>query len=67
MANEIVIKVKLDQDGSFKLVEQQAQKAAKATDNLGKSRNRYNKGEKGVAGATANSTKAFTPPAARQV
>jgi len=60
VANEIVIKVKLDQDGSFKLVEQQAKKAAKATDDLGKSRNRYNKGEKGVAGATANGTKAFS-------
>lgn len=59
-SNEILIKVKLDQDGSFKLVEQQAKKAAKATDNLGKARNRYNKGEKGVIGATANGTKAFS-------
>ena len=60
MANEIVIKVRLDEDGSLKQVEQSAKKAAKATDDLGKSRNRYNKGEKGVIGATANGTKAFS-------
>jgi len=59
-ANEIVIKVKLDDNGSFKLVEKEAKKAAKATDDLGKSRNRYNKGEKGVIGATSNGTKAFS-------
>jgi len=60
VANEIVIKVRLDEDGSLKQVEQSAKKAAKATDDLGKSRNRYNKGEKGVIGATANGTKAFS-------
>ena len=60
MANEIVIKVRLDEDGSLKQVEQSAKKAAKATDDLGKSLNRYNKGEKGVIGATANGTKAFS-------
>lgn len=58
--NEINIKVKISDDGSLSLVSQKAEQAAKSTENLTNSRNRYQKGEKGVAGATSNSTKAFS-------
>ena len=58
--NEINIKVKISDDGSLSLVSQKAEQAAKSTENLTSSRNRYQKGEKGVAGATSNSTKAFS-------
>lgn len=58
--NEINIKVKVSDDGSLTLVSQKAEQAAKSTENLTTSRNRYSKGEKGVAGATSNSTKAFS-------
>ena len=58
--NEINIKVKISDDGSLSLVSQKAEQAAKSTERLTKSRSSYNKGEKGVAGATSNSTKAFS-------
>ena len=58
--NEINIKVKISDDGSLSLVSQKAEQAAKSTEKLTNSRNRYSKGEKGVAGATSNSTKAFS-------
>lgn len=58
--NEINIKVKISDDGSLSLVSQKAEQAAKSTEKLTNSRNRYSKGEKGVAGATANGTKAFS-------
>jgi len=58
--NEINIKVKISDDGSLSLVSQKAEQAAKSTEKLADSRNRYSKGEKGVAGATSNSTKAFS-------
>ena len=58
--NEINIKVKISDDGSLSLVSQEAEQAAKSTENLTNSRNRYQKGEKGVAQATSNGTKAFS-------
>jgi len=58
--NEINIKVKISDDGSLSLVSQKAKDAAKSTEELTQSRNRYQRGEKGVAGATSNSTKAFS-------
>jgi len=58
--NEINIKVKISDDGSLSLVSQKAEQAAKSTEKLANSRDRYSKGEKGVAGATSNSTKAFS-------
>lgn len=58
--NEISLKFKVTSDGTLKLITQQARSAANATDDLVNSRNRYNRGEKGVAGATNNSTRSFS-------
>lgn len=67
MANEVNLKVRISDDGTLDIIAKKSKAAAKATDDLGtstekteKKRNRYHKGEKGVAGATANSTKAFS-------
>ena len=67
MANEVKLTVKISDDGTLDIVAKKSKAAAKATDQLGastektaKKRNKYHKGEKGVAGATANSTKAFS-------
>lgn len=67
MANTIKLKITVDDDGSLNIVAKEAKNAAAATDKLGastdklnKSRGKYHRGEKGVAGATANSTKAFS-------
>ena len=69
-AKDVKVKVKVDDDGSLKKVADETKKASKETDKLGKStdkagkdRNRFHKGEKGVAGATSNSTKAFAKQA----
>ena len=70
MANEINLKIKITDDGTLQVVTKKAKEAAaatdkvrKSTDNATKSKNRYNKVEKGVAGATANGTKAFAKQA----
>ena len=70
MANEIKLTLRVDDNGSLNIVAKEAEKAAKSTDKLdqstkktNKSRSNYNKTEKGVAGATSNSTKAFTKQA----
>lgn len=67
MANEVKLRIRVSDDGSLDIVAKNAKKAAKATDDVArstdrasKSRKNYNKGEKGVAGATNNSTKAFS-------
>ena len=67
MASEIKLKIKVDDDGSLNIVAKEAKKAAKSTDKLTqstdtatKARNRYSKGEKGVAQMGMNSTKAFS-------
>ena len=61
MANEVNLKVRISDDGTLDIIAKKSKAAAKATDDLGtstekteKKRNRYHKGEKGVAGATAN-------------
>ena len=66
-ANEITFKVKVTKDGSLKVVAKDAEKAAKGTEKLGKSteqttkaRDRFNRGEKGVAQAGMNTTKSFS-------
>ena len=66
-SNEITFTVKVKKDGNLKVVAKDANKAAKgteklkeATDRTTKSRNRFSKGEKGVASAGANSTKNFS-------
>lgn len=70
MAKEVKVKIKVDDDGSLSKVEKEARGASKATEDLGnktekatQKRNRFHKGEKGVAGATSNSTKAFAKQA----
>lgn len=67
MANEVKLTIRVGDDGSLNVVARQAKAAAAATDGLTESTNRgkkasdsYHKGQKGVAGATANSTKAFS-------
>lgn len=58
--NEVKIRVKIDDNGDLSIVAKKAKQAADSTDQLTNSRNRYQRGEKGVAGATSNSTKAFS-------
>ena len=66
-SNEVKLTIKVGDDGSLDVVAKKAKKAAKSTEDVGKatdktakSRKNYSKGEKGVAGATSNSTKAFS-------
>lgn len=72
MANnsKITIDIIVDDNGSLKLVANQANQAAKSINNLTTStkrasgaRGNYNKLEKGTAGLTSNSTKAFAKQA----
>ena len=66
-SNEIILKVKVQKDGSLKIVAKEAEKAAKSTDKLGKStdrttksRSRFHKAEKGVGQAGLSSAKSFS-------
>lgn len=66
MANKVLLEVEVTGKG-IKVVQKDLEKtaastnkAAEATDKLTRSRNAYNKGEKGVAAAGANSTKNFS-------
>lgn len=70
MANEVKIKIKIDDNGDLTVIAKEAKKAAGAVDELGnatekagKKRSNYHKGEKGVAGLTSNSTKGFAKQA----
>ncbi len=70
MANEVKIRIKIDDKGDLKVIAKEAKGAAAATDKLAKStdrasksNDRYHKGAKGVGGLTNNSTKAFTKQA----
>ena len=60
MANTITVTYKVNEDGSLSKIEKSAKGAAKATDKAAKSSEKYSKKQKGVAGATSNSTKAFS-------
>ena len=67
MANEIKFTVKFKKDGSLKEIAADSTKAAKgtekftdATEKTTKARNRYKKGEKGVAQAGLSSAKSFS-------
>ena len=69
-ANEITFKIKVEKDGSLKVVAGQADKAAKATDNLGKStdtlnkkRSQHQKIEKGVGQTGLSTAKGFSKQA----
>lgn len=67
MANTVTLQVKINDNGDLQLLSSNAQKAAastdklgKATDGAGKKGDQFQKQYKGVAGATSNSTKAFS-------
>ena len=67
MANQVKLTIKVADDGSLDVVAKKAKKAAEATDGLGNAQKKagagagnYQKQQKGVAGATSNSTKAFS-------
>ena len=66
-ANEVKLTIRVGDDGSLDVVAKKAKKAAQAAEQVGRAteqttnaRKKYSKGEKGVAGATSNSTKAFS-------
>ena len=67
MANSVELKVIVDDDGTLRAVSNDAEKAGKSTEDLGKKtdkttgkRRQYNKVEKGVGQVTSNTTKAFS-------
>ena len=67
MSNSITFTVNIDDKGSLSLTAKEANKASdglekvkKSTDSAGKSSDHFSKQNKGVAGATSNSTKAFS-------
>ena len=58
--NTINVTYKVNEDGSLEKIATDAKKAAGATDKAGQAADNYSKKQKGVAGATSNSTKAFS-------
>ena len=66
-ANEIKLTLRVNDDGTLGIVGKEAKEAAAGVDELdkstkkaSKSQDRFNKGAKGVAGATSNATKGFS-------
>ena len=60
MADTITVTYKVNEDGSLSKIAKGADKAAKATDKVSKASAGHNKQQKGVAGATSNTTKGFS-------
>ena len=60
MADTIQVTYKVMEDGTLKRIGKDADKAAASTDKATRSSDKYKKSQKGVAGATSNSTKAFS-------
>ena len=60
MADTITVTYKVNEDGSLSKIAKGADKAAKATDKASKAAAGHNKQQKGVAGATSNTTKGFS-------
>jgi len=60
VANTITVTYKINEDGSLQKIAQGAEKAAKSTNKATNASAQYNKQQKGVIGATSNSTKAFS-------
>lgn len=58
--NKIKVGYELNDNGSVDKLKKKTDAAAKSTDNLTKSKENYNRREKGAAGITSNSTKAFS-------
>jgi len=63
VANDIKVTLRVSDDGSLTMVSKDAAKAAASTEKLNSKKNSYNKLEKGTAGLTSNSTKAFAKQA----
>ena len=61
--NKIKVGYELNDNGSVEKLKKKTDAAAQSTDNLNKKKNYYNKQEKGAAGITSNSTKAFAKQA----
>ena len=59
-SNDINVKYRVTEDGGLDKVAKGADKAAKGTDKATRAAGGYQKKQKGVAGATANGTKAFS-------
>jgi len=60
VADTITVTYKVNEDGSLSKIAKGADKAAKATDKASKAAKGHNKQQKGVAGATSNTTKGFS-------
>ena len=67
MANTVTLTVKINDNGDLQLLSSKAEKAAKSTEKLSRATDKASKSaagqtkqNKGVAGATSNSTKAFS-------
>tara|TARA_B110000211_G_C14092595_1_gene560059 strand:+ start:1735 stop:6927 length:5193 start_codon:yes stop_codon:yes gene_type:complete len=60
VANTVTLTFKVNEDGSLAQVGKAAEKTAKSTDKATKASSNYSKGQKGVAQAGMNSTKAFS-------
>jgi hypothetical protein len=60
MANEIKLKIKVDDDGNLKIVGKNAEKAAKGLDQTGRAAQTADRRLKGAAQASSNSTKNFS-------
>ena len=60
MSNTVTLTFKIAQDGSLKAIGQEAEKTAKSTDKATKASGNFSRGQKGVAQAGMNGTKAFS-------
>jgi len=60
VADTIQVTYKVSEDGSLKAIGRDADKAAKSTNKVTNATSQHNKAQKGVIGATSNSTKAFS-------
>jgi len=60
VSNTVTLTFKIAQDGSLKAIGHEAEKTAKSTDKATKASGNFSKGQKGVAQAGMNGTKAFS-------
>jgi len=60
VADTITVTYKVNEDGSLKAIGKDAEKAAKSTKKASDAAAQHNKQQKGVAGATSNTTKGFS-------
>jgi hypothetical protein len=60
VADTVTLTFRVKEDGSLQQIGTQAEKTAKSTDKATKASHNYNKGQKGVAATSSNSTKNFS-------